>query len=47
MPLFPGKSCYPFSSGTRQKDIQKFKEEFDKKSHQLEKVFEVIGTPSE
>ena len=44
-PLFPGKSCYPFSTSVKHVNVDTLKSEFANKSHQLEKIFEVIGTP--
>ena len=41
-PLFPGKSCFPLSARRAEKgQIEQFRAE----THQLEKIFEVIGTP--
>ena len=45
-PLFPGKSCFPLSARRSEKgQIERFGEEFRAETHQLEKIFEVIGTP--
>ena len=45
-PLFPGKSCFPLSARRAEKgQIERFGEEFRAETHQLEKIFEVIGTP--
>ena len=45
-PLFPGKSCFPLSARRAEKEqIERFGEEFRAETHQLEKIFEVIGTP--
>ena len=44
-PLFPGKTCYPLSQSQRHVNTEQLDQEFRSKSHQLEKVFEVIGTP--
>lgn len=46
-PLFPGKTCYPLSQSQRHVNTEQLDREFRSKSHQLEKVFEVIGTPSQ
>ena len=46
-PLFPGKTCYPLSQSQRHVNTEQLDQEFRSKSHQLEKVFEVIGTPSQ
>ena len=45
-PLFPGKSCYPLSVSQKHVNVEMLDQEFRSKSHQLEKVFEVIGTPT-
>lgn len=46
-PLFPGKSCFPLSAKRNEKHhIERFGEEFRAETHQLMKIFEVIGTPS-
>ena len=46
-PLFPGKSCFPLSARRAEKEqIERFGEEFRAETHQLEKIFEVIGTPT-
>ena len=46
-PLFPGKSCFPLSARRAEKgQIERFGEEFRAESHQLEKIFEITGTPS-
>ena len=45
--LFPGKSCFPLSSKRNEKEQnERFGEEFRAETHQLEKIFEVIGTPT-
>ena len=45
-PLFPGKSCFPLSARRAEKgQIERFGEEFHAETHQLMKIFEVIGTP--
>ena len=47
-PLFPGNSCYPLSpgGGTVDEDIKEFAN--DKlKNDQLNKIFDVIGTPQD
>ena len=45
-PLFPGKTCFPLSARRAEKgQIERFGEEFRAETHQLEKIFEVIGTP--
>lgn len=46
-PLFPGSSCFPLSSKRNEKQQnERFGEEFRAETHQLMKIFEVIGTPS-
>ena len=46
-PLFPGKSCFPLSARRAEKgQIERFGEEFRAETHQLEKIFEITGTPS-
>ena len=46
-PLFPGSSCFPLSSKRNEKSQnERFGEEFRAETHQLIKIFEVIGTPS-
>ena len=46
-PLFPGKTCFPLSARRAEKgQIERFGEEFRAETHQLEKIFEVIGTPT-
>ena len=45
-PLFPGSSCFPLSSKRNEKNQnERFGEEFRAETHQLIKIFEVIGTP--
>ena len=44
--LFPGKSCFPLSSRRSERGQEnQLEEEFRAETHQLEKIFEVIGTP--
>ena len=46
-PLFPGSSCFPLSSKRNEKkQNERFSEEFRAETHQLVKIFEVIGTPN-
>lgn len=46
-PLFPGTTCFPLSAPRREKNRQeKMAQEFHAETHQLEKIFEIIGTPS-
>ncbi|KAK8801135.1 hypothetical protein WA158_001905 [Blastocystis sp. Blastoise] len=46
-PLFPGSTCFPLSAKRNEKErTEKFGEEFTRQTHQLEKIFHVIGTPS-
>ena len=46
-PLFPGKSCFPLSAKRAEREqSERFEEEFRAETHQLMKIFEVIGTPS-
>ena len=45
-PLFPGKTCFPLSARLYEKEqIERFGEEIRAETHQLMKIFEVIGTP--
>ena len=45
-PLFPGKTCFPLSARRYEKEqIERFGEEIRAETHQLMKIFEVIGTP--
>lgn len=46
-PLFPGNSCYPLSpgAGNPDDDIKEFAND-TQKNDQLNKIFDVIGTPS-
>ena len=46
--LFPGESCYPLSttSDENEVDAELFNEELSNDTHQLNKIFEWIGTPS-
>ncbi|OAO18066.1 mitogen-activated protein kinase [Blastocystis sp. ATCC 50177/Nand II] len=45
-PLFPGKTCFPLSARRSEREINtKLDEEFHAETHQLMKIFEVIGTP--
>ena len=44
--LFPGKSCFPLSSRRSERGQEnQLEEEFRAETHQLMKIFEVIGTP--
>lgn len=46
-PLFPGTTCFPLSAPRKEKNRQeKMAQEFHAETHQLEKIFEIIGTPS-
>lgn len=46
-PLFPGTTCYPLSTAKKDKNKKElFEREFQSETHQLEKIFEIIGTPS-
>ena len=46
-PLFPGTTCYPLSTAKKDKNKRElFEREFQSETHQLEKIFEIIGTPS-
>ena len=46
-PLFPGKSCFPVSARRAEREhFERFGEEFKAETHQLFKIFDVIGTPS-
>lgn len=45
-PLFPGQSCYPLSEHVARPDAQKLRGEFKNKTHQLLKIFEIIGSPT-
>ena len=45
-PLFPGTTCFPLSAP--KKDVNKHSkiaQEFQAQTHQLEKIFDIIGTP--
>ena len=43
---FPGKSCFPLSSRRSERGQEnQLEEEFRAETHQLMKIFEVIGTP--
>ena len=45
-PLFPGKTCFPLSAKRAEKEqMERFGEEFRAETHQLMKIFDVIGTP--
>ena len=48
-PIFPGQSCYPLSAARRRQDIdiEQFMSELEGETHQLNKIFDVIGTPSQ
>ena len=46
-PLFPGTTCFPLSAP--KKDLNKhgkIAQEFQAQTHQLEKIFDIIGTPA-
>lgn len=46
-PLFPGTTCYPLSTAKKDKNKKGlFEQEFQSETHQLEKIFEITGTPS-
>lgn len=46
-PLFPGKTCFPLSAGRKERgNSEKLDEEFRAETHQLMKIFDVIGTPA-
>ena len=46
-PLFPGKSCFPVSARRAEREqFERFGQEFRAETHQLFKIFDVIGTPS-
>lgn len=46
-PLFPGTTCFPLSAKRSEKgQLVRFGEEFRSESHQLLKIFEIIGTPT-
>lgn len=46
-PLFPGKSCFPLSAKRAEKEqMERLGEEFRAETHQLIKIFEVIGSPA-
>ena len=46
-PLFPGKTCFPLSARRNERQNgEKLGEEFRAETHQLMKIFDVIGTPS-
>ena len=44
--LFPGESCYPLSSTSNEEEVdaELFNEELQAETHQLNKIFDVIGT---
>ena len=46
-PLFPGRSCFPLSAPKNEKmHDELFEEEFQSETHQLAKIFSIIGCPS-
>ena len=46
-PLFPGRSCFPLSASKKEKmNDELFEEEFESETHQLAKIFSIIGNPS-
>lgn len=46
-PLFPGTTCFPLSATKKEKNKSEILErEFKQETHQLEKIFEVTGTPA-
>lgn len=47
--LFAGESCYPLSTTSDENDVdaELFTEELSSETHQLNKIFEQIGTPTE
>lgn len=46
-PLFPGATCYPLSNRPPGKPRDNVSEdEFNKTTHQVQRIFDVIGTPS-
>ena len=46
-PLFPGTTCFPLSAPKKDKTKYiKIEQEFRAETHQLEKIFEITGTPS-
>lgn len=46
-PLFPGTTCFPLSATKKEKNKSEMLErEFKQETHQLEKIFEVTGTPA-
>ena len=46
-PLFPGRSCFPLSAKKAERaNNDQLEEEFRAETHQLMKIFEVIGTPT-
>lgn len=45
-PLFPGKTCFPLSARRAEREqMERLGEEFRAETHQLTKIFDVIGTP--
>jgi mitogen-activated protein kinase 1/3 len=45
-PLFPGNSCFPLSPGYNlEEDVKEFASD-KMKNDQLNKIFDVIGTPT-
>ena len=46
VPLFPGQSCYPLSDHHLLVNRERFETEYSENSHQLKKIFEIIGTPT-
>ena len=47
-PLFPGTTCFPLSAPKKDKNKQsKIIQEFHAQTHQLEKIFEIIGVPEQ
>ena len=47
-PLFPGTTCFPLSAPKKDKNKQsKIIQEFHAQTHQLEKIFEIIGVPDQ
>ena len=46
-PLFPGTTCFPLSASKKDQNKQsKIEQEFQAQTHQLEKIFEITGTPA-
>lgn len=46
-PLFPGTTCFPLSATKKDKNkAEMLEREFKQETHQLEKIFEVTGTPA-